>query len=1757
MSLPSSAQPSVVIYASATTRVFRLGHPAVADSLICKEYLGQRANQRLRHEQSMLARLAGIRGVAELVPEGARGDVVLLRPCGQTSLARVLQSGSLDAAALLALAIPLTRSLVDVHRAGVVHRDINPANIVLSSAGEPVLVDFDLAILAEQNVALVRDDPIVGTLAYLAPEQTGRTGRVVDHRADLYALGATLYEMATGRPPFEGIDTLRLLHDHLVREPVSPTGIDARVPVGLSRIVLRLLAKAPEQRYQSAEGLLHDLRRLSAELESGGGGHFELGERDFAARLAPPERLVGREAELARLRAALAEAMHTPRRAVLIEGPAGVGKSALVNDLRTDMTAAGGLFAYGKYDQYQKEGATVGALTQAMRALGRLLLAQPAQQLTALRVRILDAVGANAAICTRLPEFGVLLGEQPEAPSIDPQQAELQLQLLTVDLLGAIASPERPVVMVLDDLQWAGAISLRAFERLMNDPSLRGLLLVGVHRTEEAGPAELLPAKLDQWSAQPEPPTRIALGPLTLQDLGELTSGMLRLAPQPARALAEAVNALTGGNPFDTVETLNALRREGVLSLDEAGWRWDEAKVRRFVGRGNVVDLLAARIGRLAAASRELLEYMASLGNAVECPLLAAAMGLDEEALHARLHPAVENGLLVTDSGAGQNTVRFRHDRVQQAVLAAMDDTRHRELHLSAARRLAGEAAFQAEAAQQYLACTGQLADPMEQRRAAELFHGLARTLVSRTANYLLAERYLESAGVLLAEIDDPRDAPLRRGIDAARHSALYSLGRVSESDALYAALQAHSADPLDLVEPTCLQMRSLDMRGRLEDALALGRHQLAQLGLGVPRDYASPGQEQRLDGLGEWVARESRLDFSALVPMSEPRLLGIAKLLNPMVASAYLLRDMNALTWLLLESQRLWAEHGPCADLVASMAYLTNLLAVRRQDFRTGYRVVRHVLAVGEALGFEPQTTEARYRFAAFGCAWFEPLESVFDGVMRAYQGLRSGGDISIACYSHVHVYCIFLDIAPTLDAAEAEVEAGLALCRRTGNVHVESLHLLEQRLLRALSGRTLAPHSLDDAQFSEHEFLARFGHMSYIGFWADFNHALLALLSGDAAALERHSARMQAVLKVSPASAYRTTHVHAFSAIAHAWRLREGGLDGGEAAAALAGLASGRDWLAARAADQPDNFLHLLRVVEAEEAWARGDLWQAAAAFDAAVLEARTRERPWHRAVITERAGLFYLSRGMAGAGRGLLASARDEYRAWGARGKVEQLHGNHDFLRLTDAAARATRASGSTLTASNSNSVSSEALDLMGVLRASQALSSETGLERLAARVTEVLAALSGATKVMVLSRHDGQWRLLAPASGESPIPLAQAASEGLLPLSAFDYADRTGEALVVDDASHDDRFARDPYFAGATPCSLLAAPIQGQGAVRAMVILENRAGRAAFNAQRLDAVMLIAGQLAVSLANAQLYEHLEQRVQARTRELEHMQAQLVATARRAGMAEIANNVLHNVGNVLNSLTVSVSMLRRQVEHSRIEGLGRAVPLLEQHADDLSGFVQRDPRGRTLIDYLSKLSLALQDERREALADIERLARSVEHIAYVVATQQSRSGPMIVKEVVQPEEVLEEALQVGAEAIARCGAEVVRRYGDVPAMAVDRQRLLQVLVNVIGNAAQAMETMPPDSRELTLVTALVDGEAGERLLRISVEDRGEGIAAENLGRLFAHGFSTRKNGHGFGLHSSALAAMEMGGRITARSDGPGRGAVFSLELPVAPSA
>lgn len=1674
-----------------------------------------------------MARLAGLDGVRYLPANEV--DAIAQAERGGRPLAEMLALGPLEVPALLDLASNLANTLAAVHRCGVLHQNITPEHILLQGADRPPrLVDFHLATtFAQEQPGFTHHREIRGNLTYLAPEQTGRTGRSVDLRADLYALGATLYEAATGHPPFEARDPLELLHDHLARIPVSPMQIRADLPAPVSQIILRLLEKEPERRYQSAEGLAHDLAQVRQALAHEGATPPRLGEHDFPLHLSAPARLVGRDTEIDALRLAMEGAVEGRSRVVLVSGAAGVGKTSLINELRPMVTALRGWLVSGKFDQYRHDAPTAPA--QALRALGRLLLAEPEAELSFQRGRILRALGPNAGLMCNGPEFALLLGSQPEVPPAEPRQAEARLLATTVDMLRAVASPERPVVMVLDDLQWAGSLSVRFIESILDAQNLPGFLLVGSYRDREVDEAHPLAAAMLRWNRQVQAPLQLSLANLPPQVMSELLREMMRLAPDQATALAQAVSQHTAGNPYDTVELLNALRRDGALRPGSGGWEWDAAKLRRYVGQSNVLDLLVTRVARLSSRSRTLMQVMACLGGQMRRSLLCAATGLLAGELDEHLMEPLEDGLLVIEPG-DDSSLRMRHDRVQQAVYGTLAPGELRALHLNIARRLAVIPEFRAEAVQQYLPALDEISQPAECASVACLLREVANH-TRKAANYANTERLLAAALSLLSRLPAPgaQDESLRAGLEIDHHIALCGLGRFQEADALYRVIEQRGAEVEDWVDAACAQVGSLHLRSREREAVTLGLSLLRQVGLRVPHDFAAVDIEQQLADLGEWI---KHIDLGQdLRPYSgDRRSIVAARLIRRVVYPAYFC-DIRIDAWLVLQAHVLWVTHGPSPELVPVLSSLGALATLKQDYYRTAYDFSRHHLAVGEARGWEPSAYEARFLIANHTTHWFEPLEHGIRLLHSAREDMLRSGELQNACFTYRPLTTAMLDCAPTLQEWGGQVESGLALALRVRHEYIIAMMSIEGQLLRSLRGLPEpADHLADDAKAC----LQRQLSVPAVSLSLHFCRAYLAAVFGDMPALVKHAAIVMEYAPLVPSS-YRMAQTRLVQALALAQRFRSA--EQGEREGLLAELDAICEWLAQRGADSPENYLHMSKWVMAERAWALDDFRLAGSMFDAALSRVESLSRPWHHAMIAERAGLFFLEQDMSKPGRQFIVQARNLYAAWGSEAKVRQLESVHGFLTAISCpvsqADSAASAAGADVPVDN--------IDALAILRASQALSSETSLARLKTRVADVMGALTGATSVQFALWDEDlkDWFLSEIGVQWKPIAMAEAGARRLLPLSAFRYAERTREPVLVEDVMRDDRFARDPYFAGLGRCSLLVVPILNHGRPRAMLLLENRLSSGAFTTGRLDAVSLIAGQLAVSLENALLYERLEQRVSEQTREL-------VAAARRAGMAQIASNVLHNVGNLLTSVNVSTQVIAQKVTNSRIRRVGDLAKLIEDDAGEPGRFLSTIDNRTTVRNYMSQLAVALHDEREELLAELMSLGDSVDRIKNVVAMQQSYAGPSGVLERCSLTELVNDALKLHEDVLTRLSVSVSRDYAQVKRIPLDKIRIMQILANLIENAWQAMAGIP-SPRELHIAVAEAPGG-----LVVTIRDTGCGIPPEHMPRIFSHGFTTKPDGDGFGLHGCAVAAHEMAGLLRAYSDGPSRGATFTLCLP-----
>lgn len=1448
----------------------------------------------LRNEASILERLQNVTGCARLVRLDRAKRQLVLEDFAGLSLADSDLLGQVDLETYLMLAERLAEALAGIHAKGVTHKDINPANVLVNPANRQVqVIDFSLSTtFTDEHPEFDHQSRVRGTPAYLSPEQTGRMNRPVDYRTDLYALGCTLYQLATGVTPFTDADPLTLIHAHLARTPAAPNTLASWLPSVLSDLILDLLAKEPDNRYQSAAGVAADLRLCARQLAQGQAldtVRRKQTDRMIAPR--PPRRQYGRAHEIATLKDAFVKTLKGGTQSLLVAGYSGVGKTSLVQELHPEVTARKGLFVSGKFDQFSTQ--PFAAPTQCLRQLCQLLLAESDQMLEHWRQSILEALGAEtAALFYIIPELQALVGPQPAVDELGPIEAQARWQRCLQALIGAVAGPQHPVVLFMDDLQWADQPSLAFFSTLLQDEHISGLTLIGAYRDNEVDAAHPLTVLLRDLAAEGVVVPQLTLAGLTLSDATDLVADMLQMTQSAVAPLAKVTHAKTAGNPFYTIEFLTALYRDGLLALNpQTGlWYWDSAQLAARTASESVVDLLAERLLQLAPETRQALLTAACLGNEFELGTLALGMAIKPEALVERLAPALEQGIVVTQSALSFQQaepgvhLRFCHDRMQQAAHDLCRPEELIDLNLHLARRFAAadaSTALSMRAARHYAQVASSLIDSIERAFARDLI-AAAAVNARQAGAFGSAEELLAVAMELLPPDPWTCEPAATCSLHTEQHLVRFCLGRYSEADLTYAQLNAR-ADQVTLADAACIQVMSLSNRTRYGDAVALARELLGRLGIMVPADEVlMPDLQEELARFYAHVERGGFDQLSHSPALTDAQRIKTIRLLSRVVPAAFFGQPLVAF-WCVLRGSRLWFEEGYCPEVNYLLAVVLLPTVALRNDYSTGYRAGRLSLDTGLTRDQGLETARVQHVFALFNCHWFEPLEEGIGHAHEAHIKLHYFGEMEFACYTFFTSLAGVLECSEHLSELSAELETALLFCRKTGNRHAQESFLAIRQLVRALEGRTTTPGGFDDDEYCEKTHLQSVDHNPMAQAYHHCYRALSACLFDDSRSHIEHS---RAALDLAPniTGFYPVALMYFLHALA---LLQQCASDSGPDRQSLFdSLHTAQTWLAQRAADAEQNFAHLHDVLEAERYDVEERPWLALQAFERAMTRSQNHQRAWHHALTVERFALFLMRRGQEGSGRLLLLQALKNYQAWGAAGKVQHMQARWPFLRA--------RQSGS-ISRHSSEQDNHAALDYLAILQASQSLASETSLAQLVERLIEVISKMTGATDAAFLLRDDeGRWFLEGGSQSSQPLK-RQPASDGegrWFAASLMRLGLKTGKPVVSDDATNDPRFATDSYFQGMNCCAVLGFPIEVRGPATAFLILENRLMLAAFSAEQVKSVELLVRQLAISIENARLYESLERKVAERTRELEASNAQLADMSNTDSLTGIPN-------------------------------------------------------------------------------------------------------------------------------------------------------------------------------------------------------------------------------------------------------------------------
>jgi predicted ATPase len=1490
------------IYSGPRTAVFRgvetrTGRPVVVKT-VSGAYPSPEHLARLENEYEVGRRLKRSAGVVQYLDRVRfdRSLALVLEDFGGRSLADLLREKPLDPETFLAIAQQVAQGLGAIHRRHIIHKDLTPGNVFVNpESGEVKIGDFGISsVRLEEKQEACNPNLLQGTLPYLSPEQTGRVNRAIDHRSDLYSAGVTFYEMLTGQRPFDGADAMEILHGHIAKRPTPPEEVREGIPEALSDIVLKLLAKAAENRYQSARGLENDLAECLRQLrETGEIGSLKVGERDPSQAFRISEKLYGRQREVEELLRAFDRASQGRAELVLVSGYSGIGKSALVHETQRKLVAKRGYFTAGKYDQFAVD-RPLSAGVQAHRELVRQILTEPPEALQVWAEKLRAALGVNGQLMIDIiPELEHVIGLQPAVLELPPLEAKARFETTVLKFFLAFAAVEHPLVYFLDDLQWMDAASLVLFERSLVGEGKNYFLRIGAYRDNEVGPDHPLMRMIEKLRDRGVRITHIQLQPLGLDHLVDLLTDTLFCERVKVEPLAALILEKTGGNPFFVNRFLKDLHERELIYLDEREetWKWDDASIRALAVSDNVVDLLVTKIKRYAEEVQELLSLASCLGNSFQLAALAAIANLSHIAVAAELWQLVQEGLLIptgtahryyrstqseststlfTAVGAGY---RFAHDRIQEAAYSQIPDSQRAEVHLKIGRLLlakipAAERAERIFSVISHLNYGAQLITaPAEREEVAALNLIAGRRAIASTA-YQSARSYFETGIRLLAAEAWETHYELMFDLHLGLTECEFLLGNLARAEEIFkaAAAKARTKDHLGSIYQLMIRIRltANDYAG----GVATGLECLRQFDVGIPDDPARDAEA--LAAVQERVLeRIETLDAAALLdwpPMQDRDLAICLGVMHEIWSSALMMGDAVHRELMALKTIELSLDHGHSAfSACGYIAYSQELASQGR--YRRAYEIGKLAVDLAERFQNPFIIPKVNNTFANFVNHYVNHVGTNVAIYERSYAAARQSGDRWWGAWAGGWIRLAQFLKGDPLEEVFKTSETYYSYIETSGYVPLYHVLRMDRQIVRNLQGQTERPESLDGDGFSEQEFresLAGFG----LGLcWYHLLKSQVLYVYGQYEAAHAQSRLAWENKDLIPGlMMYPDCFFFDTLILAACWGSEY--LDPQEALARMpANLERMEAWAALEDDPRQSNFLHRRDLMAAELARVEGQEEKALQLYEQAIAGAVVSGHLHHAAIANECVAKFHLAKDRPKAALGYLIEARYLYERWGAKRKVEMMEKTYrDLLGSIGTTALGRPAADFTTSTLTTGTFGAPTLDLHSLLKAARIISLETDLATLLRTIMRISLENAGARRGALLLLRGDELVVEAEATADSAeaavlrsVALAETRD---LPHSIIQYVARTNEEVMVGDALKHDLLSTDPYIVASRCRSVLCLPLLSRGVLVAIVYMENQQLVDAFTAERLAALRLLNTQAAISLESALLLAREEE-------------------------------------------------------------------------------------------------------------------------------------------------------------------------------------------------------------------------------------------------------------------------------------------------------
>ena len=1435
---------------------------------------------------------------------------------------KYLSSNKINVSEFLKVAIQITEIIEQLHQNRIIHKDIKPENILINPQNKQLkIIDFSISTLLPKETQTIQTPNVLeGTLAYISPEQTGRMNRGIDYRSDFYSLGVTLFQMLNKKLPFETTDPMELVHCHLAKIPVFDN--TEEIPQVLSQIILKLMAKNAEDRYQSALGLKYDLEKCQREWDQKGDiEYFELGSRDISDRFLIPEKLYGREAEVQKLLAAFVRVASPQEKGVaegktelmLVTGFSGIGKTAVVNEVHKPIVRKRGYFIKGKFDQFNRN-IPFSALVQSLQDLMGQILSESDTQLQQWKNKILEAVGENGqVIIDVIPELEKIIGKQPAVPELSGSAAQTRFNLLFGNFIQVFRTKEHPLVIFLDDLQWADSASLNLMKLLMREGNDGYLLFIGAYRDNEVSPTHPLIKTLDKIRKSGAIVNKITLKPLSQLNINKLVIDTLKCSDRAGFPLSDLIYQKTEGNPFFATQFLKSLYEDNLIQFNllEGCWQCDITQIKQRSLSSDVVEFMMFQLRKLPESTQDMLKLAACIGNHFDLETLAIVSEQSPVETASDLWNGLQAGLILPQSDVykffigveeqipnpeiSENvTYKFLHDRIQQAAYCSIPEEEKQNTHYHIGQLLLEK--FSTREKEERLfeivnhlnVSIALISQAQEREDLAKL--NLRAGQKAKTATAYSASIELFNVGIELLGVNCWQESyELSLELHSEITGSCYLNTNFEEMGKWAEVVLQHAQTFLDTINVQQTRILGARAQAKSVDSIEIGLQVLKELGIKFPQQ---PSQEDIRKAYQTsrrlWSDRPPQ-SLINLPTMSDPHLLAAMNMLAALVPAAYGFSP-NLMLLLIFQQVELSIRSGNSPTSIFGYSRYGLVLCGIMDDIPNGYEFGELALSLldkFQAKSFKGVCENGVYTFIKH---WKDRLSDLTPKLEAAYDASLETGDLESlgnnACTYCNYTYHQGQNLEQVLENIEAYrqtmIQYKLAYCLPFQEIH--------QQTVLNLLGKAEIPYSLTGEIFHKQTSLSQLQatNQRTALFFYFFNQSILSYLFGKNHEAIQTSAQTADYLDGGTGMFMVPLHFY-FDALIQLAQCSQ--ITPPERQSILLKVQQNQEKLHHWATLSPVNHQHRWELVEAERCRVLGNKADAMDAYDKAIAGAKENEYIQDEALANELAAKFYLDWGKEKVAAGYMQEAYYCYARWGAKAKVADLETLYpellqpiletsgtsaDLLSTLMSLTRQTSLVHNNTPQTNTNRSFNRTLDFASILQASQAISGIIQLDELLSQLTQIILHNSGGDRCILIIRNEtGEWQVRAIATPDE----TQLCTEPLnrdrnLSLKLIQYVKSTHETVVIDDLETDLPVVGD-YLRQHQPKSVLGLPILNQGRCIGAFFLENRLASGVFTKERITVLNFLCTQAAISIQNSFLYkewEHSLLKAQKTSQELE---------------------------------------------------------------------------------------------------------------------------------------------------------------------------------------------------------------------------------------------------------------------------------------------